>query len=94
MLRSKIADYEERLKALDGTLGGNESSTNVHDLVRLEQEVLESQKTVEGLARNIRGFEGLPPDRDAARKEVRRLEKEVEGLKSERDSVFAAMVGE
>ena len=39
-------------------------------------------------------LEGLPPDRDAARRETKRLEKEVEGLKRQRDNVFAEMVGD
>lgn len=93
MLKSKIAEYEERLNTLRA-LPGSEYSVGVEDVAELEKEVLDSRKRVSKLESQIKGFEGLPPDGDAARKEVKRMEKEVEELKRKRDKVFAEMVGE
>ncbi|KAF2099994.1 hypothetical protein NA57DRAFT_75496 [Rhizodiscina lignyota] len=93
MLKAKVAEYEERLNALSASLPGSEYSVGVEDVVELENEVVDMRKRVNQLESQIKGFEGLPPDRDAARKEVKRIEKEVELLKRERDKVFAEMVG-
>jgi HAUS augmin-like complex subunit 1 len=50
---------------------------------------------VEGTAQleaQVEAFKGLPSDREAARKKVRSLEREVEKLRQERDGRFEGMV--
>lgn len=94
MLRAKVAEYEDRLQALAAGFSGAEYGVGVEDVVQAERDVLQARHSVAQMEAQLRGFEGLPPDRDAARREVKRLEGEVEALKRERDAVFAAMVGE
>lgn len=94
MLKTKIVEYEQRLEAFNASLPGSEYSIGVEDIVQLEKEVLATRRKVAEMEGQIKGFEGLPPDRDAARREVKQLEKQVDSLKQERDRVFAEMVGE
>ena len=60
----------------------------------LEQEgVLEEMaRRVEKMEDEVKVFGGLPADREAARKEVARLEVEVDALRRRRDAMFQGLV--
>lgn len=93
MLKSKLGDYEERLAALEHTAAGVQA-VSVEDVVQLEKELLTLRAKLAQSQGQVKAYEGLPPNKDAARKEIKRLETELEGLKRERDRIFADMVGE
>jgi HAUS augmin-like complex subunit 1 len=63
-------------------------------------EMLEQQKAldelrgrVESLEREVEEFAGLPADREAARKEVAKLEVRLDEVRRRRDELFDGMVG-
>jgi HAUS augmin-like complex subunit 1 len=63
-------------------------------------EMLEQQASLdvlrekaEGLEREVHRFSGLPADKEAARREVARLEVELDGVRRRRDALFEGLVG-
>lgn len=93
MLKPKLSEYEERLIALNRTAAGV-GAFRLEDVVHQEAELSNLRTQLAQLRGEIKAYEGLPPDKNAAREEVKRLEREVEGLKRERDRIFADMVRE
>lgn len=59
-----------------------------------QQAALDGLKdTVEALEKQLEVFAGLPADREAARKEVGKLEVELDALRRKRDELFGGLVG-
>lgn len=59
-----------------------------------QQEVLDKLRTkVEALERQVDEFAGLPADREAARKEVGKLEVRLDEVRRQRDELFEGLVG-
>ncbi|QDS77937.1 hypothetical protein FKW77_001261 [Venturia effusa] len=106
-LRSKIAEYNDRLNAL----GPSQSSpspynsprkqsrsntvslTPVEEVVEKEKRVLELSEKVRELEEQVEAYKGLPKDKDDARKEVEKIRKENEMLRQKRDRLFEGLVG-
>ena len=86
-LRTKINEYTERLASLE-----EKDSGLIEDVVRRERNVTELAEKVKQLDAQVSAFKGLPKDRDAARREVEKAEKELEQLQSKRDKMFEALV--
>jgi HAUS augmin-like complex subunit 1 len=53
----------------------------------------EIRRNVEGLEREVEVYGGLPADREAARKEVGKLEVELDNVRQRRDALFEGLVG-
>lgn len=97
-LRAKVREYEDRLASLalqPGSAGAADavSSASIARIAQMEEEAREARERVEQLEAEIKAFEGLPQDREKARKVVREKEKELEGLKRRRDGLFEGLVG-
>jgi HAUS augmin-like complex subunit 1 len=86
-LRSKIGEYTERLAGLEG-----KDSGLIEEVVRREKSVAELSERVEALEAQVQAFIGLPRDRDAARREVERVGKELVELQRKRDRMFEELV--
>ncbi|KAI4244893.1 MAG: hypothetical protein L6R40_002799 [Gallowayella cf. fulva] len=57
-----------------------------------EREIRELEARVSGLEGKVRGFEGLPPDRELALTEVEKMRKELVILARRRDEMFEGLV--
>jgi len=88
-LHAKIAEYSDRLTSLST---GADAQMDIVRIVEEEQEITRLRREVERLEVSLQGFEGLPMDREKARKEVQRVERVLEALKSERDALFEGLV--
>lgn len=88
-LAGKVDDYRERLQ---GAGGGGEGTT-VEALIECEKEVLALKEQVLDLEARVKAFQGLPPERDLARVEVERVERELAGLEERREALYDNMVG-
>jgi len=105
-LRSKIRECEDKLSSLQLTQQhGRRSSTATPRTAdaksteaiaqMLEQQTMleEIRRNVEGLEREVEVYGGLPADREAARKEVGKLEVEMDNVRRRRDALFEGLVG-
>ncbi|KAF2121841.1 hypothetical protein BDV96DRAFT_130710 [Lophiotrema nucula] len=96
-LRTKVREHEDKLSALQIAQSRNNKGADVGSAEAIG-EMLEQQKAldelkggVEELEREVEEFAGLPADREAARKEVGKLEVELDGLRRRRDALFEGM---
>lgn len=92
-LKGKLSEYEERLATLDSN-GAATQAIGFGEVVQQEKELSELRNRLMQVQGQVRAYEGLPPDKEAARKEVKAFEKKLEGLKGQRDQIFADMVRE
>ncbi|KAF2869102.1 hypothetical protein BDV95DRAFT_112407 [Massariosphaeria phaeospora] len=100
-LRAKLREHEDKLAALQGQARVAAATPKSADVGSAEAiaEMLEQQKAldewkgrVEALEEEVGEFGGLPADRDAARKEVGRLEVELDTVRRRRDALFEGLV--
>lgn len=69
------------------------SAEAIRDMLE-QQEALDSlREKVEGLERQVDEFSELPADREAARKEVGKLEVRLDEVRRKRDELFEGLVG-
>jgi HAUS augmin-like complex subunit 1 len=104
-LRSKVAEYNDRLGALNPLQVGhspyssprkNDSPaprTPVEEVVEQEKRVLQLGEEVKELEEQVKAFKGLPKDANEARREVENLRQANERLKQTRDRLFENLVG-
>jgi HAUS augmin-like complex subunit 1 len=101
-LRTKVREYEDRLASFQAQQGRNAATPASKDVGSAEAiaEMLEQQAGLDALARKVEGLEkevdefaGLPADREAARREVAKLEVEVDNVRRRRDALFEGLVG-
>lgn len=100
-LRSKIREAEDKLSSLQnaqaresGKRGADVSSAEaITDMLEQQKELDEVKTRVEGLEKQLEEFAGLPADKEAARKEVGKLEVELDSLRRKRDALFGDLVG-
>lgn len=89
-----MREYEDRLASLAPASGAEQlSSTSIAQVAGMEAEVLAARERVLELEARVSAFEGLPGDREQARKMVREKERELEGLRGRRDGLFEGLVG-
>jgi len=101
-LRTKIREYEDRLASLQASQGKNaatpasknvSSAEAIADMLE-QQAVLDALRhKVEGLEKEVDEFAHLPADKEAARKEVAKLEVELDNVRRRRDALFEGLVG-
>ncbi|KAL5116781.1 hypothetical protein ACEQ8H_005262 [Pleosporales sp. CAS-2024a] len=99
-LRTKIREYEDKLASLQSSHSRTMTPASKHlGSAEAMAEMLEQQRAldelrakVEGLEREVAAYAGLPADREAARKEVGKLEVRLDEVRSRRDELFEALV--
>ncbi|KAF2267657.1 hypothetical protein CC78DRAFT_530737 [Lojkania enalia] len=97
-LRSKIREYEDRLSTLQsaharGSRGQEVASAEaIADMLEQQSALDELRRRVEDLETRVDEFAGLPADKEAARKDVGRMEVELDALRRQRDGLFERMV--
>ncbi|KAF1839664.1 hypothetical protein BDW02DRAFT_486498 [Decorospora gaudefroyi] len=99
-LRAKIREHEDKLSSLQSSQSRSMTPGSQHiGSPEAISEMLEQQKAlnalrekVERLEREVDEFAGLPADREAARKEVGKLEVKLDELRRRRDELFEGLV--
>jgi HAUS augmin-like complex subunit 1 len=77
----------------DGGVADAASSAQAIEEMLAQQEALESlRRRVEALEGKVEEFAGLPADREGARKEVGKLEVELDALRRKRDGLFGGLL--
>lgn len=95
-LRGKVQEYSDRLAVLKAANGIDSYSMQENpslepQVILLQEQRLEaSQVAIIRLEEQVRAFEGLPQDKDQARREVEQAEKRVTELRRRRDEMFEA----
>jgi HAUS augmin-like complex subunit 1 len=93
-MRTKIREYEDKLSSLQA----NHSRTMTPGSKYIGSaeaigEMLEQQRALDELRERVEGrFAGLPADREAARKEVAKLEVRLDEVRRTRDETFEGLV--
>jgi len=90
-LRAKLEEYEGRLANLEC---GNKPSSGelIEEAVAREREVNEMSERANTLESQLQAYKGLPKNKNAARKELQRVEKELAELQKRRDTLFEGLV--
>lgn len=99
-LRTKIREHEDKLSALQssGRVAATPASRDVSSAEAIadmleQQHMLDGlREKVEALEREVDVYKGLPADKEAARKEVAKLEVELDLIRRRRDDMFADLV--
>lgn len=100
-LRTKIRELEDKLSSLQTsqnrtmTPGSKHigSAEAISDMLEQQENLNKLRSKVEAVERQVEEFAGLPADRDAARKEVGRLEITLDEIRRQRDEMFEGLVG-
>ena len=101
LLRTKIREYEDKLSSLQSsqsrstTPGMNIASAEaIGDMLEQQKALDELRERVEGLEMQVAEYAALPADREAARKEVGKLEVRLDEVRRKRDELFEGLVGQ
>lgn len=101
-LRAKIRESEDRLLSLENQQSrvaatpaskGLSSAEAIADMLEQQSSLSAVRQRVEDLEKEVQGFAGLPADREAARKEMGKLEVELDKVRQKRDALFEGLVG-
>jgi len=90
-LRAKLEEYESRLSGLDGNSDESTASL-IENVTSSEREVNELRDRFKELEARLQAYKGLPKNKNEARKEVQRVEKEWMDLQKRRDALFERLV--
>ncbi|USP73247.1 hypothetical protein yc1106_00521 [Curvularia clavata] len=101
-LRTKIREYEDKLSSLQSSQSRSmtPSSKNIgsaeaiNDMLEQQKALDELREKVEGIEREVAEFAGLPADKEAARKEVGKLEVRLDEVRKRRDELFERLVAQ
>lgn len=101
-LRNKIREHEDKLSSLQSSQSRNMtpgsknvgSAEAITDMLEQQKALDELRERVEGLEKQVAEFGGLPADKEAARKEVGKLEVRLDELRRRRDELFEGLVGQ
>ncbi|KAF2011771.1 hypothetical protein BU24DRAFT_495892 [Aaosphaeria arxii CBS 175.79] len=99
-VKAKIREYEDRFSSLQSLqnrslkrIGDASSAEAMADTLEQQKALRELRTVVEDLEARLAVFAELPADKEAARRELGRLEVELDGLRRRRDALFESMVG-
>jgi HAUS augmin-like complex subunit 1 len=100
-LRTKMRESEDKLSSLQSSQNrtmtpGSKligSAEAISDMLEQQKALDELRDRVEGLEKEVGEFAGLPADREAARKEVAKLEVRLDDVRRRRDELFEGLVG-
>lgn len=70
------------------------SAEAINDMLEQQKALDELRERVEAVEREVREFAGLPADKEAARKEVGKLEVRLDEVRRRRDELFEGLVGQ
>lgn len=88
----KIMEYQDRLASLERQLVGlRRGSNSLADVLNARARVEDRRARVRALQERFAAFNGLPPDLEDSRNEVRRAMAELDALKRRRDALFERM---
>lgn len=90
-LRAKLDEYEGRLASLESG-DGLASRELIKEVVEQEQQISGMNERVQTLESQLQAYKGLPKNKNAARKEVQKVEKELAELQKQRDTLFEGLV--
>ncbi|EMD96959.1 hypothetical protein COCC4DRAFT_32970 [Bipolaris maydis ATCC 48331] len=99
-LRTKIREYEDKLSSLQSSQSrsmtpGSKSIASaeaINDMLEQQKALDGLREKVEGIEREVAEFAGLPADKEAARKEVGKLEVKLDEVRRRRDELFEGLV--
>jgi HAUS augmin-like complex subunit 1 len=99
-MRTRIRECEDKLAALQAnqsramTPGSKHigSAEAIGEMLEQQKALDELRERVEAVEREVGGFEGLPADREMARKDVARLEVRLDEVRRRRDELFEGLV--
>lgn len=100
-LKTKIREHEDKLAALQASQNRNMtpgskyigSAEAIVEMLEQQKALDEIRARVEGLESEVAQFAGLPAEREAARKEVAKLEVRLDEVRRKRDELFEGLVG-
>jgi len=69
------------------------SAEAIGEMLEQQKALDELREKVEGLEREVGEYAGLPADREAARKDVGKLEVKLDEVRRRRDELFEGLVG-
>jgi HAUS augmin-like complex subunit 1 len=69
------------------------SAEAIGEMLEQQKALDELRERVEGVEREVAEYAGLPADREAARKEVGKLEVRLDEVRRKRDDIFEGLVG-
>lgn len=72
---------------------GLTSSESLSEMLEQQKGLNDLKARVEGLEKQVDEYAGLPADREQARREVNKLEVELDGVRRRRDGLFEGLVG-
>lgn len=85
----KIMEYEDRARGLERQLDRiRPGNASLRDVIEARTQLEERKSRVRDLQSRFTMFNGLPPDLDASRSEVKRAMEELETLKKQRETLF------
>lgn len=88
----KIMEYHDRVVSLERQLASLRSqSASLQDVLDARARVEDRRARVKALQERFAAFNGLPPDLEDSRNEVRRAMAELESLKKHREGLFERM---
>jgi len=90
-LRTKIAEYTDRLAVIQASQTDT-TAADVHNLVEREEELTALEDKLGLLSAQVKAYQGLPKDKDAAIDEIRTVETQVVELQRKLDSIFEGLV--
>lgn len=70
------------------------STEAINDMLEQQKALDELREKVEGVERAVAEFAGLPADKEAARKEVGKLEVRLDEVRKRRDELFEGLVAQ
>lgn len=70
------------------------SAEAINEMLEQQKALDELRERVEGVEREVADFAGLPADKEAARKEVGKLEVRLDEVRRRRDELFEGLVGQ
>ena len=70
------------------------SAEAINDMLEQQKTLDELREKVEGIEREVAEFAGLPADKEAARKEVGKLEVRLDEVRKRRDELFERLVAQ
>ncbi|KAI9738209.1 MAG: hypothetical protein M1834_008707 [Cirrosporium novae-zelandiae] len=88
LLDRELSDSKDRLAILERA---KKPEITVDRLSEKEKEVLTYEERVRNLEAQVDAFHGLPADRELAKKEIDKLERELQRLTRRRDELFEAL---
>ncbi|KAJ5532846.1 hypothetical protein N7494_009398 [Penicillium frequentans] len=90
MLSTKVGEYHDRIASLERN---QPPGPTIEQLMVDEGDVIRLQDTVKSLEARVRAFHDLPTDIPGARARYKELERELNQLNRQRDTLFGNLVG-